>query len=211
MDQQPPSGARVDRGLVLMSRLSRGLDRFVSCLTLAVAWIALPSLIVLTLFHVAGRQFRDVSSEALAQGEVDLFFALVMLSFGYAYLRDGHVRVDVFRDRIGGKSTAWIEMFGCLAILGPLSCLLMFRGAASTWLSFAQGERSGFLADLPYEWLVKASVPFGFMLLLLAGLCVVLRNALFLMGSEAAPAPQPAEDPVLFPAVDNRRVPEEPG
>lgn len=208
---QPPSGARVARRLALMSRLSRGLDRLVSGFTLAVAWMALPSLIVLTLFHVAGRQFRDVSSEALAQGEVDLFFAFVMLSFGYAYLRDGHVRVDVFRDRMGGTCTAWIEIFGCLAILVPLSCLLMFRGAASTWLSFAQGERSGFLADLPYEWLIKASVPFGFTLLLLAGLCVVLRNALFLMGTEAAQAPQADEDLALFLTLGDRRAPEEPG
>ena len=180
-----------------------------SGLSLAAVWSALPSLIALTLFHVAGRQFRDVSSEALAQGEVDLFFALLMLSFGYAYLRDGHVRVDVFRDRLGGTWTAWIEIFGCLAILVPLSCLLMYRGAASTWLSFAQGERSGFLADLPYEWLVKATMPIGFTLLLLAGLCVVLRNALFLMGTEAAPAPQADEDLALFLTLGDRRAPEE--
>ena len=36
----------------------------------------------------------------------------------------------------------------------------------------------------PREWLVKASAPFAFMLLLLAGLSVVLRNVRFLMGGK---------------------------
>lgn len=181
-----------------MSRLSDALDRLVSRLTLCVAWFALLSLVVLTLFHVIGRQFRDVSSEALAELSADLFFSLVMLSFGYAYLRDGHVRVDVFRDRLPARWIAWLEILGCLTILIPLSSLLVLRGAEAAWLSLVQGERPSAMTDLPVEWIIKAAVPIGFLLLLLSGLCVMIRNVLFLIGQERAPAPQPDEQTALL-------------
>ena len=121
-----------------MSRLSDALDRWVSRLTLGVAWFALLSLVVLMIVHVIGRQFRDVRSEGLAKLAADLFFSLVMLSFGYAYLRDGHVRVDAFRDRLPARWIAWLEILGCLTILMPLSSLLALSPSRtpmdpSTW------------------------------------------------------------------------------
>ena len=84
---------------------------------------------------------------------------------------------------------AGIELFGCLAILMPLSGYLIVYGAESAWLAWAQGERSGALMDLPLQWVVKATVPLGFLLLLLAGVSVVVRNWLFLLGREDGPAP----------------------
>lgn len=172
-----------------LSRLSIGIDRWVSRLTLGFAWFALPLLIVVTLVHVVGRQFYDVGSGTLYELGSELFFALVMLSFGYAYLRDGHVRIDILRDRMRARWLAGIEVFGCLAILMPLSGYLIVYGAESAWLAWAQGERSGALMDLPLQWVVKATVPLGFLVLLLAGVSVVVRNWLFLLGREDGPAP----------------------
>jgi TRAP-type mannitol/chloroaromatic compound transport system permease small subunit len=83
-----------------MSRLSRRLDQVVSGLTLAVGWVVILTLIPLMLFHVLSRQVQDVRSEALAEIAADLFFVLVMLSFGYTYLRDGHVRLALERYRV---------------------------------------------------------------------------------------------------------------
>lgn len=172
-----------------IARVSRGIDRWVSRLTLGFAWFALPLLIVVTVVHVVGRQFGDVGSGTLYELGSELFFALVMLSFGYAYLRDGHVRIDIVRDRMRARWLAWIELVGCLVILTPLSGYLIVYGGESAWLAFTQGERSGALMDLPLQWVVKATVPLGFLLLLLAGVSVVIRNFLFLLRREDGPAP----------------------
>jgi TRAP-type mannitol/chloroaromatic compound transport system permease small subunit len=189
-----------------MSRLSDALDRWVSRLSLGMAWLALISLMALMLFHVIGRQFRDVSSEALAELGADLFFGLVMFSFGYAYLRDGHVRVDVFRDRLPARWIAWMEILGCLTILMPLSSVLILRGWEAAWLSLVQGERPSALTDLPVQWIVKATVPIGFLLLLLSALCVTMRNVLFLVGREPTPAPHTDEEaPLALAALVDRR------
>lgn len=172
-----------------LSSLSVGIDRWVSRLTLGFSWFALLLLITVTVVHVVGRQFGDVGSGTLYEAGSELFFALVMLSFGYAYLRDGHVRIDILRDRMRARWLAWIELAGCLAILMPLSGYLIVYGGESAWMAWAQGERSGALLDLPLQWIVKATVPLGFLLLLLAGVSVVVRNGLFLLGREDGPAP----------------------
>lgn len=164
------------------------LDRVVSGLALAVAWFVIPMLIVIMLFHVLGRQVRDVMSESLAEASADLFFALTMTSFGYTYLRDGHVRVDVLRDRFGPIRIAWLEILGCVTVLLPLSSILIAQGFTLTWFAFRLGEEG---AVLPYLWIVRATVPLGFLLLLLAAVSVIVRNVLFLVGAERAPAPRP--------------------
>jgi len=86
------------------------VERWVARVTLAVAWAILLLLLAVTGVHVIGRQFLDVGSEALSELAGDLFFGLAMLSFGFAYLKDGHVRVDVLRERLGARRRAWIEL-----------------------------------------------------------------------------------------------------
>lgn len=187
-----------------MSRVSRWLDRCVSGLTLAVGWVVVLTLIPLMLFHVLGRQVRDVRSEALSEIGADLFFVLVMLSFGYTYLRDGHVRVDVLRHRLGPVWTARLEIIGCVMILLPLSWILTSQGLTLTWLSYQWGEQA---VELPYQWIVRSAVPLGFILLLLAGVSVVIRNVLFLAGAEVAPAPRADEGTAFSPV----RITDQPG
>ena len=139
------------------------------------------------MLNVAGRWLPLGGTAALYELGADLFFALVMLSFGCAYLLDGHVRVDIFRGRFGLRCIAWIELLGCLGIAIPLSWVLVSYGGEGAWRAFAQGERG--VGDLPVQWIVKASVPLGFLGLLLAAFCVAIRNALFLLGRHDAPSP----------------------
>lgn len=176
-------------GSTVLSRWSRMLDRLVTRLTLGVAWVVLPLLILLTVVNVVGRQFHAVGSDMLSDLGSDLFFVLVMLSFGHAYLRDGHVRVDILRGRLPPRSIAWLELFGCVVIVIPLSGFLVGYGTDAAWRALAQGERAGAFGDLPLQWLVKASVPLGFLALLLAAVCVTIRNALVLLGMEEVDAP----------------------
>ncbi len=170
-------------------RLAGVLDAVVSRLTLAAARVALPVLIAATVLNVVGRQFGAARWDTLYELVGEVFFALVMLSFGYAYLRDGHVRVDVARERIAPRGLAVIELVGCLAILLPVSAFLVAYGGEAAWRALVQGERSAAFGDLRIQWAVKAMVPLGFLLLLLAALAVIARNLSFLFGHGEAPAP----------------------
>jgi TRAP-type mannitol/chloroaromatic compound transport system permease small subunit len=176
--------------LVAASRLSAAIARWIQRITIALAWLLLASLLVVTTVHVLGRQFVDVESEALSELAGDLFFALAMVSFGFAYLEDGHVRVDVVRERFGARRLAWIELLGCLLIAVPLGCLLLDYGGRSAWASLVQRERSVAILDLPLQWVVKAAVPLGFLSFLLSAVSIAIQNCLFLLGDEPSPAPR---------------------
>ncbi len=186
-----------------VSRLSRRLDRWVSRLTLAFASLALPLLIAIPVFNVVSRQVGGVGSDLLYEIESGLFFAMLMLSFGYTYLRDGHVRIDLVREKLSARRIAQIELLGCLAILIPLSALLIADGARAAWVAFVQGERLAD-TDLPYQWVLKATVPLGFLLVLLSSVDVAIRNALFLFGKGDGPAPGSEEGAVAGSPVPER-------
>jgi TRAP-type mannitol/chloroaromatic compound transport system permease small subunit len=148
------------------------------------------SLIAVTSVDVAIRQIAHVGSDKLKEIESALFLALVMTSLGYAYLRDGHVRIDIFREKMSVRTKALVELAGCLTIMLPISGILIYYGAGSALTAFWGGEKLEAFSDLPLQWVVKCTVPLGYLLLFLSGVCVMSRNILFLFGREAAPAPQ---------------------
>jgi len=176
--------------LAALSKFSRLVDRLVMRITFACAWFSLLSLIAATALDVAIRQIAHVGSDKLSEIEAALFLLLVMTALGHTYLVDGHVRIDIFREKLGAKTRALVEMIGCAAILMPISGILVSYGAGSVFTAFLDGEKLEAFSDLPLQWVVKATVPVGFLLLFLAGVCVVIRNFLFLAGQEAAPAPR---------------------
>jgi TRAP-type mannitol/chloroaromatic compound transport system permease small subunit len=176
--------------LAALSEFSRVVDRWVMRITFACAWFSLLSLIAATTLDVAIRQIAHVGSDKLSEIEAALFLLLVMTALGQTYLTDGHVRIDIFREKLSAKTRALVEMFGCIAILMPISGILVSYGAGSVRTAFLDGEKLEAFADLPLQWVIKSTVPIGFLLLFLAGVCVVIRNFLFLAGVEAAPAPR---------------------
>ena len=173
-----------------LSDLGRSVDRWVTRITLACAWFTISALIAVTSLDVAIRQIAHIGSDKLKEIESSLFLALVMTSIGYTYLRDGHVRIDIVRERLSLRTRAWVELAGCVAILMPVCAILIYYGLDSTLTSFLGGERPEAFAALPIQWVVKATVPVGYLLLLLAAICVAARNLLFLCGRETDPAPR---------------------
>jgi TRAP-type mannitol/chloroaromatic compound transport system permease small subunit len=176
--------------LAALSRLSKGVDRWVTRFTVACAWFNLLSLIAVTSLDVAIRQIAHVGSDKLKEIESSLFLALVMTSLGYTYLRDGHVRIDIFREKMSVRTRAWVELAGCLTILLPISAILVYHGGDSALTAFWGGDKLEAFADLPIQWVVKSTVPLGYLLLFLSGMGVMVRNILFLLRREAESAPQ---------------------
>lgn len=173
-----------ERGLLLRS--SQALDRWVSRLTLPFAALTLLLVMMLPVINLVGRHVLGLSWPALYELGGAVFFVFVMLSFGYAYLRDGHVRVDIVRDRMSARWIAGIELFACLGIVIPLSAYLVAYGTELTWLAWVQGERDA-ATELPLQWVVRVAVPLGFLSLLLSALSVAMRSVLDLARARRAP------------------------
>lgn len=163
-------------------RVPEVLERIVAVLSLAIAHAALPAIIVLGVLQILNRNFRWGAATGYLELQAILFFALVVTSFAYGYVRDAHVRIDTLGARFPARTAAVLEMIGALAVVTPLCLILVLYGAESAWRSFQQGETLGG-TDLAIGWLARATVPAGFVLLQLAALARFLRNARTALGS----------------------------
>jgi len=160
--------------LALAARLADALDRVVSRTTVLFSRLALPLMIACGAGSVIGRHLRVGPAADLKELESVLFFGLVMVSFGYASLRDAHVRIDLVSRRLSARARAAIELLGCAVVVLPFCALLGWYGGESAWRSFIQGERLAF-GDLPLQWVVRLMVPLGALALAVASVAVSLR------------------------------------
>lgn len=155
--------------------------------SLAIAHVALPLLVLLGTLQILSRNFRWGAATDYLELQAVLFFALVVTSFAYGYARDAHVRIDVLSGRLPARAAAIFEIIAALAVVTPLCGILVHYGAESAWRSFQQGETlagTGFALG----WVVRATVPVGFVLLQLAAIARFLRCARALRGPREAKA-----------------------
>lgn len=132
------------------------------------AWVFLPMLVLVAIFDITTRRFLQLGSTPLQELEWHFFFAGITFSLGYAYLKDKHVRIDILRERLAPRTRLWIERTFLVTIMIPFALVIIWFGGRMTWLSYYQGEGSRAALGLPYRWIVKAALPIGAFLLLLA-------------------------------------------
>ena len=165
------------------------VERAVGWVCKAAAWTTLPPMVGLTMYDVVGRQFYNTNSTRLMELEWHLFLVLFLCSMAYAYVRNSHVRIDVWRDRMAPRTRALVEVIGFAFALVPFCLVTIIYGVEFAWTAWATNERSRMAIGLPMRWLIKGALPFGAALLLFAGGAVFVRNAIFLLTGEPRSAP----------------------
>ena len=158
-----------------------------TCLTLS-NWFAWPCrlfarfcgllLLLLTaviIYDVVGRKFFATGSFKLQELEWHLHGAIAVLAFGYAYLKDQHVRIDIFADRIGARRRMWLELMAIVLFLLPFMALLLWFGYDFAERSYLRGETSNGGVGLSHRWIIKSAVPLAALLTIIGGLSVALR------------------------------------
>ncbi len=101
--------------------------------------------------------------------------------------RDRHVRVDVIREHLSGRSRDWIDLYGVLLFQLPLVILVLWSALPFVAESFEVGEKSASAGGLPYRWILKAVLPISFALLGVASLARLVELGHRLFGSGADP------------------------
>lgn len=108
-----------------------------------------------------------------------LFGIMFMLTMAGAIVSDRHVRVDFLRQHFSDRTKNVIEVIGHLALLTPLCVIVVYHGYDFTLRSYNMGEGSDY--DGMYDrFVLKAFLPIGFGLMLIAGLGLTLQKLRFL-------------------------------
>ena len=157
-------------------------------------WLILP-LIVIIMFDVIARKIdflRIGMSELswywliepikLQDMQWHLHGVLLLLSFGFGYLMNAHVRVDVLYRNFSPKAKAWVDLLGTLLLLFPMCGFIFFISLDFVSFSWQIQERSGEADGLPYVYLLKTIIPTMAGLLLFQGLVEILRNIAVITG-----------------------------
>lgn len=126
--------------------------------------------------------FRTLTSTKLQETQWHLHAILFLLCFGFAYLKDAHVRIELVRDLLLPRTRVWIELIGCTIFLMPYCFLVYAYGFDFARKSFEINEVSAALTGLPYRWIIKSFLPIGFTVLGMAALSVWLKCFVYLFG-----------------------------
>lgn len=174
--------------------LADWLERPVIALGRAGSWLILP-LVAVVLFDAVGRRFlrrlpwviehdlhHYLNSPKLQDGEWHLHTMMFCLAIGYAYVHNAHVRLDLFRPRLGRRGRLWVELLGGLALLLPFLAVLLWAAWDFLALAWIRDEGPSNTTGLENRWFIKAFVFAGFALLLAASVSILIRVAIRLWG-----------------------------
>lgn len=179
--------------------LANVLDRIARSVGKAAGWIIL-LLIFTIMFDVITRKvdiirlyFSDFSinygysiSTILQDLEWHLHGVLLLLTVGFGYLMNAHVRVDIFRENFSRKGQAWLEFWGLLLMALPFMLLMLYFSWRFVAISFRQGEGSESMTGIPWRYVVKSFMFIGFAVATVAILATLGRLVAYLFGSPDA-------------------------
>jgi TRAP-type mannitol/chloroaromatic compound transport system permease small subunit len=115
--------------------------------------------------------------------EWHLHAVILMLSFGYGYLLNSHVRVDIFREMLGRRGQAWIEFWGIILLAIPYLLVAIYFSWQFVKISYLQGEGSESLTGITHRYIIKSVMVIGFTFTMSAFLATFIRLCALLFGS----------------------------
>ena len=195
--------------------LAEYLDRFPRFIGKCAGFVVLP-LIAVIMFDVITRKidFLRIGMSQLSfywliepiklqDMEWHLHAVILMLSFGFGYLNNAHVRVDIFREMLGRRGQAWIEFWGILLLAIPYLVIAIYFSAVFVKISFIQGEGSESLTGITHRYIIKSVMVIGFTFTMSAFLATLIRLCALLFGNHDNKA-RAAEDLNIFSEETNR-------
>ena len=170
---------RLVQSIKAIDRINQGVGRAVAWLTLATVLVCAS---VVTLRYAAGKGF--IWMQELYVWTHALVF---MLAAGFAYLRNAHVRVDIFYASAKARTKAWIDLFGVVFLLLPWLGLIVWAAWSYVGYSWATRETSVQNNGMPALYILKSAI-IGFAVLLgLQGLAWIGRCIMVIRGREPPP------------------------
>jgi len=160
--------------------LSRFIDTLNEKIGSAISWALLVSVLICT-GNALVRYIFNTSSNAWLEIQWYLFAAIFLLATSYTLRRNEHVRIDVIAGRFSKRTQVWIDIFGFLLFLLPITLIILYYAIPYAWISIQNQEVSSNAGGL-IIWPAKLLIPVGFLLLALQGISELIKRIGFLRG-----------------------------
>ncbi|MDB5942245.1 MAG: sugar transporter [Ramlibacter sp.] len=160
-------------------------------LSLAIDWISerigrFASLaVLLTALISAGNAFvrymLDISSNGWLEIQWYLFAGIVMLGAPIVLKYNEHVRVDLIYGKLKGNMPVYVDLFGLIFFLMPVTLLLTYLSWPLLTKMFVSHEMSNNAGGL-VRWPAMLMLPLGFGLMCLQGASEIVKRICYLKG-----------------------------
>ena len=160
--------------------LSRAIDAMTERVGRLVYWLVLV-VVLISAANATVRKAFNYSSNAYLEIQWYLFSVIFLFGAGYTLLRNEHVRIDIIQGRLSPRTQNWIDVFGIVFFLMPMSIIIMWLSWPLFLDSLARHEVSTNAGGLVI-WPARLMVPIGFALLIVQAVSELIKRVAFLMG-----------------------------
>lgn len=169
-------------------RAAAKIDRLSETFARVVRWGLLANALLIA-GNAFSRKLFSVAWPTAFDLQWHFFAAVVLLMAAYTFMRDEHVRIDIFAHRLGERGLAWLDLVGITVVLLPVCVAMVWISGPHFLESILSGETRASresVSDLP-AWIIKGFLPVGFLLLGLQGLAEAIRCIACLKGEFQRP------------------------
>ncbi len=162
-----------------MMKFIKNINEPIDKLSLKIGDLTAIVLILLTLnvfYDTITRYIFNISSIGMQEMEWHLFSLLFLLGIPYTLTKNEHVRIDIIYTLLKKRTQNLINIFGHIVFVMPFSILIIIGSYDFVSISFEAAEQSGNPGGLPFRWLIKATIPLSFFLLLLVSISETVKN-----------------------------------
>jgi TRAP-type mannitol/chloroaromatic compound transport system permease small subunit len=160
--------------------LSRAID-FVSEHVGRLVYWAVLIMVLVSAANATSRYALNKASNAWLELQWYLFAGVFLLCAGYTLLHNEHIRIDVVSSRLSRRAQIWIDVFGIVVFLLPMTLFIMWLSWPIFMNAWRSGEISGSAGGL-IRWPARLLVPAGFFLLSLQGISELVKRIAYLRG-----------------------------
>ncbi|HYL88294.1 MAG TPA: TRAP transporter small permease subunit [Burkholderiales bacterium] len=160
--------------------LSRAIDTLNEYLGRLVYWCIL-IMVLVSSGNATMRYAFNIASNAWLELQWYLFAVVFLLCSGYTLLHNEHIRIDVVSSHLSRRTQVWIDVFGFILFLLPMSLFIMWLSWPVFMNAWTSGEISGSAGGL-IRWPARMLVPLGFFLLSAQGFSELIKRIAFLQG-----------------------------
>ena len=160
--------------------LSRAIDALSERIGRLIYWLVLV-VVLISAANATIRKLFNYSSNAYLEIQWYLFSVIFLFGAGYVLLHNAHVRIDIVSGRLSARAQNWIDVFGIVFFLFPMSITIMWLSWPLFMDSYVRNEVSTNAGGLVI-WPARLMVPIGFFLLIMQGVSELIKRIAFLKG-----------------------------
>ncbi|HEY8554996.1 MAG TPA: TRAP transporter small permease subunit [Burkholderiales bacterium] len=181
--------------------ISRSIDAVNERVGRLLLWLVL-AMVLVSAGNATSRYLFNLSSNAWLELQWYMFAAVFLLCAGYTLLHDEHIRIDVIAGRLSRRTQIWIDIFGTVFFLLPMSIYILWLSWPVFLNAWHTGEVSTNYGGL-VRWPARLMVPLGFLLLSLQGVSELIKNVAVLCGDLPDKRQKPPADSAERAATDS--------